>query len=73
MLLLSVKKPPSFIKSQKISVRSSYMLRDLLDNFFIRLSEALEKKDSTQCLTDLFTKKSKAWWKPPPDKLVWEI
>lgn len=44
MLLLSVKKNPSFIKSQKISVRSSYTLRDLLDNFFIRLPEALEKK-----------------------------
>lgn len=40
----SYKKTPSFVKRQKISVRSSYMLTDLLDNRFIRLSDALEKK-----------------------------
>lgn len=44
MLLLPIKKTPSFVKRQKMSVRSSYMLTDLLDNRFIRLSDALEKK-----------------------------
>lgn len=49
------KKPPSFVKSQKVSVRSSYTLRYLVDSLFIRLF-FFKKRDSTQCLTNLFTR-----------------